>query len=52
MNTMTIDQLAALSSCSLHQIARNAAGTLTTFRLILGRCLVAMVRSDGYLQFG
>ncbi|MBT9587028.1 hypothetical protein IV102_27040, partial [bacterium] len=51
-NTLTIDQLAALGCYSLHQIARNAAGTLTTYRLILGRCLVAMVRSDGYLQFG
>ncbi len=51
-NTLTIDQLPALGSYGLHQIARDAAGTLTTYRLILGRCLVAMVRSDGYLQFG
>ena len=51
-NTLTIDQLAALGSHSLDQIARNAVGTLTTFRVILGRCLVAAVRSEAYLQFG
>lgn len=51
-NTFTIDQLSALGSFSLNQIARNAAGSITSCRLILGRCLVAMVRTEAYLQFG
>jgi len=45
-------QLVALGSHAVHQLARSALGTLTTYRLLLGRCLLALERSESYLEFG
>jgi hypothetical protein len=35
----------------VHELARAAAGSLTSFRLILGRCLLALQENKGYKEF-
>jgi hypothetical protein len=49
---LSTDQLAALGAHAVHQVACSALGTLTTYRLILGRCLLAVQRSEIFLEFG
>jgi hypothetical protein len=49
---LSTDQIAALGAHAVHQLACSAVGTLTTYRLILGRCLLAVQRSEIYLEFG
>ena len=45
-------KLVTLSWLVLDQLARQANGCLTATRLLLGRCLLALERSRGYLDFG
>jgi hypothetical protein len=52
LHKLSTAQLVALGSHAVHQVARSALGTLTTYRLILGRCLLAVQRSQSYLEFG
>ena len=49
---LSSDQLQSLGAHALHKIACSAVGTLTTYRLILGRCLLAMQRSENFREFG
>ena len=50
--TLSPRQLEDLAPHDLHQLSLRAAGTLTRYRLLLGRCLLALHRSQNYLQFG
>ncbi|MBI3925724.1 MAG: HNH endonuclease, partial [Armatimonadetes bacterium] len=36
----------------IHELARNSTGTVTAYRLLLGRCLLALHRNGDYEQFG
>ena len=36
----------------VHELARKTVGTLTSYRLIVGRCLLAMHESKGYKKHG
>ncbi len=37
---------------NVHELARKAVGTLTSYKLIVGRCLLAMHESKGYKKHG
>ena len=50
--TLTPRQLEDLGPHDIHQLSLRAVNTLTRYRLLLGRCLLAMHRSQNYLQFG
>ncbi|MFA7481408.1 MAG: hypothetical protein WC314_12960 [Vulcanimicrobiota bacterium] len=47
-----LDMLLTLGVSQVHEFARRATATLTTYRLILGRCLLAMRESKGFKKFG
>ncbi|MFA7482814.1 MAG: hypothetical protein WC314_20065, partial [Vulcanimicrobiota bacterium] len=47
-----LDMLLSLGVSQVHEFARRATATLTTYRLILGRCLLAMRESKGFKKFG
>ena len=47
-----IGTLLSLGPDELHQLARTAAGTLTSYRLILGRCLLAMQHNGAFKKRG
>jgi 5-methylcytosine-specific restriction endonuclease McrA len=47
-----LDTLLSLGTDHVHELARVAAGSLTSFRLVLGRCLLALQESGGYKEFG
>ena len=49
---LSTDQLVALGPHALHHLAVRAAGTLTSYRLLLGHCLLAVQRSDLHLEHG
>ena len=44
--------LLSLGTDNVHELALRAAGTLTSFRLLLGRCLLALRESKGFKEFG
>ena len=49
----TREELESLAPDTLDQkIARRAAGTLTTWRLLVGRCLIAMENRDTESHYG
>ncbi len=50
--TLSPRQLEDLGPHAVHQLALRATNTLTRYRLLLGRCLLALHRSQDYLQFG
>ena len=50
--TLSPRQLEDLGPHDIHQFALRAVNTLTRYRLLLGRCLLAMHRNQSYLQFG
>lgn len=50
--TLSVAQLQALGTHAVHQLSLRAAGTLVRYRLMLGRCLLALQRSHDYGQFG
>jgi hypothetical protein len=47
-----LDTLLSLGTSQVHELARKAVGTLTSYRLVLGRCLLAMRESKGFKTFG
>jgi hypothetical protein len=47
-----VKTLLSLGTDNIHELALTAAGTLTSFRLLLGRCLLALRESKGYKEFG
>jgi HNH endonuclease len=46
-----LDTLLSLSTEHVHDVARVAAGSLTSLRLVLGRCLLALDQSKGHRAF-
>lgn len=47
-----VDTLLALDLEQVHELACAAVGTVTSYRLVLGRCLLAMRESKGFRRFG
>lgn len=47
-----LSTLLSLEVEQVHELACWAVGTLTSFRLILGRCLLALHENKGYKKFG
>ena len=47
-----VDTLLSLGTDHIHEVARTAVASLTAFRLMLGRCLVALDENKGYKEFG
>ena len=47
-----VDTLLSLGTDHVHELALRACGSLTSLRLLLGRCLLALHQNKGYKQFG
>ena len=47
-----LSTLLSLQTSELHELACWATGTITSYRLVLGRCLLAMHESKGYESYG
>ena len=47
-----LDILVALGVSQVHELARKSVGTLTTYRVVLGRCLLAMRETKGFKKYG
>ena len=47
-----IPTLLSLGTEQLHELSIRANGTLTSYRVLLGRCLVALQESNGYKDYG
>ena len=47
-----LDTLLALGVSEVHELARKAVGTLTSYRVVIGRCLLAMRESKGFKKYG
>ena len=47
-----LQTLLSLGNEQVHELACRAVGTLTTYRLILGRCLLALHENKGFKKFG
>ena len=50
--TLTLDEMLRMDSHALHQLAKKSAGTITRYRALLGRLLLAIERTDAYLEHG
>lgn len=48
----SIDSLVTYGEHVIHELAVRAAGTLTSYKLVLGRCLLAVDKTKLYQQFG
>ncbi len=48
----SIDNLVTYGEHVIHELAVRAAGTLTSYNLVLGRCLLAIDQTKLYQQFG
>ena len=48
----TAQQLADLGAHALHHLALRSSGTLAVYRLLLGRCLLAIQRTDLHYEHG
>ena len=49
---MRMDVLRSLDVVTIHSLAQSSTGTMTAYKLVLGRCLLAMDESKGYLEYG
>ena len=49
---MRMDVLRSLDVVTIHSLAQSSTGTVTAYKLVLGRCLLAMDESKGYLEYG
>ena len=47
-----IETLLSLGIEQIHELARKANGTITSYRLVLGRCLLALHENKGFREFG
>ena len=47
-----MNTLLSLGTDHVHELALRACGSLTSLRLLLGRCLLALQENKGYKQFG
>ena len=50
--TLTLDEMMRMDAHALHQLAKKSAGTITRYRALLGRLLLAIERTDAYLEHG
>ncbi|MBX3172309.1 MAG: HNH endonuclease [Candidatus Eremiobacteraeota bacterium] len=50
--SLTLDEMLRMDAHALHQLARKSAGTVTRYRVLLGRLLLAIGRTDAYLEHG
>lgn len=48
----SIDNIITYGDHVIHELAIKSAGTMTSYRLVLGRCLVAIDQTKLYQQFG
>ena len=47
-----LDTLLSLGVSQIHELARKATGRVTSYRLMVGRCLLAMRESRGFKKYG
>ena len=47
-----MNTLLSLEVSEIHSLARKAVGSLTSYRLLLGRCLLAMRETKGFKRYG
>jgi HNH endonuclease len=47
-----LDTLLSIGIDELDQLARTAVGTVTSYRLVVGRCLLALDHNRGYKEYG
>ena len=50
--SLSLDELMQMDWHALHQMAKKSTGTLTRYRALLGRLLLAIHRTDAHLQNG
>lgn len=50
--SLSLDELTEMDALALHHLAKKSAGTLTRYRALLGRLILAMERTGAYLEFG
>lgn len=50
--TISLEELLKMDSLALHHLAKKSAGTLTRYRALLGRLLLAIERTGAYLEHG
>lgn len=49
---LTLDEMLSMDSHALHQMARKSTGTVTRYRALLGRLLLAIARTGAYKELG
>ena len=47
-----VSTLLSLGTEQIHELARKANGTITAYRVVLGRCLLALHENKGFREFG
>ena len=47
-----LETLLSLGTEQVHELARKANGTVTTYRLVSGRCMLTLHENKGYREFG
>lgn len=47
-----LDNLLTCETDTIHELACKAAGTLTSYRLVVGRCLLALQETGRYRDYG
>ncbi len=50
--SLTLEELARMDPHDLHQLARKAVGSLSRYRALTGRLLLAIDRSEAYWEYG
>lgn len=50
--TLTLDEMMQMDPLALHHLAKKTAGTLTRYRALLGRLILAIERTGAYLDYG
>ena len=50
--SLTLDEMLRMDSLALHHLAKKSAGSLTRYRALLGRLLLAIERTKAYLEHG
>jgi len=50
--SLTLEEMMQMDSFALDQMARKSTGSLTRYRALLGRLLLAIHRTDAYLEHG
>lgn len=50
--SLTLDEMIQMDPLALHHLAKKSTGTLTRYRALLGRLLLAIHRTDACLEHG